>query len=225
MNLRLPTSIQFSRLNLSLPLFLTPANKYWMGFFLYCITVILYLTSNHFHLSSPQLLPLSWVDKVVPFLPNTVWIYLSEYAFFVVVYLSCNDIINLNKYFYSFLALQLVSVLIFWMLPTTYPRDQFPLTSDLDALTYGVFYLLRKMDTPANCCPSLHVSSVYLSTFLFLDEQRKKFLFFFIWGTAISLSTLTTKQHYLVDVFSGFFMAAAIYWLFHKYITYVKGTA
>jgi membrane-associated phospholipid phosphatase len=206
--------------NWTLPIFMTKENKYLMGLFLALCAVALYLPANHFHFFPPQLLPFSWVDTVVPFLPYTVWIYISEYVFFVAVYLTCRDLVNLNKYFYSFLALQTVSVFIFWVWPTTYPRDLFPLPDDLHWFTYRVFSALRSTDTPANCCPSLHVSSVYLSTFIFLDDQRKKFPFFFIWGTAIAASTLTTKQHYLIDVVVGFFMAVVTYWIFHKHMSY-----
>lgn len=204
----------------SLPLFVSIENKYTVGFILFVYAAAIYLTSNHFHFFPPQLLPMSWVDLTVPFIPETVWIYISEYLFFATVYICCKDMVNCNKYIYSFLALQTVSVLIFWIWPTTYPRDQFPLPEDLDALTYYAFNSLRQADTPANCCPSLHVSSIYLSTFIFLDEQRKKFPFFFIWGTAIAASTLTTKQHYLVDVIAGFLMAVISYWIFHKLVSY-----
>jgi membrane-associated phospholipid phosphatase len=181
---------------------------------------MLYLTSNHIHVFSPQYLPMSWVDSMIPFLPYTVWIYLSEYIFFVAVYVTCKDMVNLNKYFYSYLGLYAISISIFWIWPTTYPRELFPLPTSLNDLTYFAFKTLRETDTPANCCPSLHVSSVYLSSFLFLDEQREKFPFFFLWATAIALTTLTTKQHYIIDVIIGFSMAVAYYWIFHRYVSY-----
>lgn len=204
----------------SLPIFMTKENKYPVGALLGPVAAGLYLLANHYHFYPPQLLSLSWVDLAIPFLPNTVWIYISEYVFFVAVYITCRDMINLNKYFYSFLILQVISVLIFCVWPTTYPRDLFPLPHDLNQLTYFAFSSLRSADTPANCCPSLHVSSVYLSAFIFLNDQRKKFPFFFLWGTAIAISTLTTKQHYLVDVVTGFMMAVITYWVFHKYVPY-----
>lgn len=185
--------------------------------------VAMYLPANHIHFFAPQLLPLFWIDRIVPFIPHTFWVYVSEYIFFAAVYITSKDMVNLNKYFYSFLVLQAVSVAIFWAWPTTYPRELFPLPPDLDPITAFSFGSLRAADSPANCCPSLHVSSVYLSCFIFLDEQRQKFPFFFFWGTAIAASTLTTKQHYLVDVISGFFLAVATYWIFHKYVHYSPG--
>ena len=208
-----------------LPIFLNKTNKYPYGLLMFGLAALLYLPSNHIHFFEPQLLPMWWVDQVMPFIPETVWIYTSEYIFFPVVYLTCKDLVNLNKYFYSFLVLQAVSVLIFWVWPTTYPRELFPLPEGLDTLTHFVFSSLREADTPANCCPSLHVSSVYLSSFIFLDEQKKKFPFFFLWATAIAFTTLTTKQHYLVDLLTGLVMAVLSYWIFHKYVPYYdRGT-
>jgi membrane-associated phospholipid phosphatase len=66
----------------------------------------------------------------------------------------------------------------------------------------------------------LHVSSCYLSSFVFLDEQRKKFPFFFAWATLVGVSTLTTKQHYIIDVVAGFALAVVSYWIVHRYLRY-----
>lgn len=205
---------------MSLPLLINEQNKYKMGLILWVLAVILYLPPNHFHLFTPQLLPMTWVDETVPFMPYTVWIYISEYLFFVMVYVSCKNLANLTKYFYSFLTLQSVSVMIFWFWPTTYPRDLYPLPHDLESITHYLFSQLRLTDTPANCCPSLHVSCVYLSSFIFIEDQKDKLPFFFIWATAIALSTLTTKQHYLVDVIFGLLLAIFIHAIFHKVMRY-----
>jgi membrane-associated phospholipid phosphatase len=204
----------------ALPIFMTRENKWPACILMFSLATVLYLSSNHIHIFEPRYLPMTWLDHATPFLPNSVWLYLSEYFLFAAVVILCKDLANLNKYLYSFFALQTVCVAIFWIWPTTYPRGNFPLPDDLNSLTYFVFDSLRKTDTPANCCPSLHVSSVYLSSFVFLDEQKKKFPFFFIWGTLIAASTMTTKQHYIIDVIVGFIMAVLMYWLFHKVVPY-----
>jgi membrane-associated phospholipid phosphatase len=220
MNTGLSAQVKTVLSNYTLPVFMTVQNKNRAGFFLAIVATVLYLGSNHFHYFPPRVLPFWWIDEVVPFVPMSVWIYISEYLFFPVVYFTCKDLVNLNKYFYSFLFLQTLSVLIFIIWPTAYPRDLFPLTHQMDSATYFVFNLLRTADTAANCCPSLHVSSVYLSAFIFLDDQKRRFPFFFVWGSLIAASTMTTKQHYMVDVIAGFLMALATYWIFHRYISY-----
>ncbi|MCM2322222.1 MAG: phosphatase PAP2 family protein, partial [Oligoflexia bacterium] len=52
-----------------------------------------------------------------------------------------------------------------------------------------------------------------------LTEQRKKFPFFFLWATSIAVTTLTTKQHYIIDVVTGFLMSVIVYWFFHTFVT------
>ena len=205
---------------ITLPLFLTRENKHWVGLFCFGFAAGLYLVANHFHLYPPQELPQWSLDRWIPFLPYTVWIYMSEYLFFPAAYVTSHQVNNANKYVYAVMTLQLISVLIFCFWPTTYPRGLYPLPEGLSDLTRKIFTTLRIADTPASCAPSLHVSSCYLSSFIFLNEQTEKFIFFFIWATAVAFSTLTTKQHYLIDVITGFGMAVLIYAIFYKWIKY-----
>ena len=205
----------------ALPLFLTPENKAQWSIATAVLAGVLYLTSNHFHLSPPQYLPFTWIDESTPFLPLSVWLYISEYFYFAFIYFAIRDNATLNKYLYSFSSLQITSVAIFWLWPTTYPRMNFPVGGETDWLTRLAFELLRTADTPANCCPSLHVSSVYLSSLVLLDDEEPgKFRAYFLWGTLIAMSTLTTKQHYFVDVVAGLLMAVTCYWLLHRMAPY-----
>ncbi len=197
-----------------LPLLISHENKYKMAILLFITATFLYLASNHFHFTTPVYLTLSTLENSIPFLPYTIWIYLSEYILFGVIFFLCRDTENLNWCFYAFLFMQLTSVLIFCLWPTIYPRELFPIPEDTDCITYFIFDSLRRTDTAASCFPSLHVSSVYLSIFIFLKEQRNKLPFFLIWSTAIALSTLTTKQHYLADIVAGLIMAVLSFCIF-----------
>lgn len=207
----------------SLPILIRDHNKWRQGFLLAVVTTFLYTTSNHFPIFKPQLLTMNWLDRNIPFIPYTVWIYGSECLFIFLTYFYCKNEENLNRYAYSFLTQQVFSVIIFWLWPTLYPRELFPLPETLDSLTHSAFYTLRIIDSPANCCPSLHVSSVYLCAFMFLHEQRKKFPLFFGWATAISLSTLTTKQHYVIDVATGVLTSILFFWIFSNRVRYLSG--
>lgn len=201
------------------PLFLIERNKLIMGILLYGFGSTIYLVTNRYHLFEPQLLPFSWIDEVAPFLPWTVWIYVSEYILFPAAYFTSKDSENLTRYAYAFIALQISSVFIFVFWPTTYPRELFPLIKEnTDPFTYYLFSYIRAADTPASCAPSLHVSSCYLTSFIFIREQRKKFGFFFLWATLVGASTLTTKQHYIIDVIFGLVMAVSIYFLFFHWL-------
>lgn len=205
----------------SLPIFLTRENKYRYAVLAASVGTVSYLIPNHFPILEPRLLQMSSLDLAMPFVPWTFWIYLSEYLLFLSVYVLCKDMVNTSKYLYSFFTMQMVACLIFVVWPTTFPRDQFPLVREtMDPVTYWAFDAFRRSDTPNNCCPSLHVASVYLASFVFLDEQREKFPYYFAWASAVAVSTLTTKQHYFVDVVAGLALAWCAWWFFHRVARY-----
>jgi membrane-associated phospholipid phosphatase len=197
-----------------LPILIRKENRLIAGPLLFAAAAILYLASNHFHIFRPRLLPLSRIDMAVPFVPQTVWLYVSEYIYFVVIYWSFRDILNLNKFVYAVFAFLIGCVLVFWLWPTVISRDLFPLPQNLDPLTRLVLTALRRVDSPANCFPSFHVGSVCLSCFIISSEGRWKFRFFLVWAIGICLSTLTLKQHYFVDVVSGLGLAVIFYYAF-----------
>jgi membrane-associated phospholipid phosphatase len=201
-------------MSMVLPTLVNKKNRVIAGFLLFASTAILYLTPNHFHIFGPRFLPLSRIDLAVPFVPQTVWLYVSEYFYLAMVYLSYRNILNLNRFVYALFSLQVCCALVFLFWPTTMSREMFPVPENLDPVTALVLKALRRVDSPANCFPSFHVGSVYLACFLLFNEGYRKFGFFLLWATAISVSTLTLKQHYFVDVVSGFGMAVILYFLF-----------
>ena len=208
---------------MKLLLFVTKKNKYLVGTLMYGLGYFFYFVTNHYSVWPQHRLPLTWVDEHSPFLPYSVVIYVSEYYYFAIVFILLNNLDNISKYFYSFSALQLISCAFFMFYPTVYPRENFPISHDLPAWLQETWVWLRTLDTPGNCFPSLHVSSVYLTAFvLWTDRQKKLFWFFFVWATFIALSTLTTKQHYLADLLSGFVLSILCYRWFHFKQEYVR---
>jgi membrane-associated phospholipid phosphatase len=201
---------------MTLPLFITRSNKYLAGAIMYSVSYLCYYLTNHHPLFEPELLPMTWIDRNTPFVPGSVLIYISEYFYFAFVYILLRQSDNINKYLYSFFSLQLISCAIFVVYPTTYPRDLYPVPADTPQWLASIWTWLRAQDAATNCLPSLHVSSVYLSSFAFLSENRRRaFGIFFCWSTLIALSTLTTKQHYLADIVSGLTLAVPVFYWFH----------
>lgn len=195
-------------------------SKYFCGAVMFYLGYVMYNFSNYNHFQPPVRFEFNWIDHAVPFIPWTVLVYVSEYFYFTAVYLFLKDSLNINKYVYSFFALQTFSVLVFYFFPVEFPRELFPIPTDTHPFIEGVWFWLRKTDAPTNCFPSLHVSTVLLSAFLFKDEQKEKFPVFITWGLLIALSTLPTKQHYFIDLVGGAFLAVLFYWFFHKKMQY-----
>ncbi|NDG85302.1 MAG: phosphatase PAP2 family protein [Proteobacteria bacterium] len=176
--------------------------KITLGLGLFGLAGPLYLIPNHYPPYSPFELPLTRVDHSVPFLPATIWIYLSEYLLVFSAYLLVEDPRTLRGYLKGTLVLLLFSALVFLAFPTTYPRHLFPLPGGTDPATRFLFELQRAGDTPNNCLPSLHVATVLMAA-LALKQNKRWFPVYLLWAVLISISTLTTKQHYFWDVLSG----------------------
>ncbi|MDF1665242.1 MAG: phosphatase PAP2 family protein, partial [Planctomycetota bacterium] len=156
----------------------------------------------------------SFIDKSVPLIPWTAWIYASYPLLFLLVYASEKSKGKLSRYLYAALAVNLISELIFILWPTAIDRTLFPVPSQNGDISVGLMHLIRKLDNAGNCFPSLHVSTSLLSAFALWRHGSKRFYFSLVWAIAIAISTMTTKQHYFVDVISGGVLAAAAYWVF-----------
>lgn len=209
---------------MTLPLFIHKHNRVMMAFLCGVVFFFGYTIPNHFHLFQPQQLPLTEWDRAVPLMPWTIFVYTSEYVLFISAYFALKEELNRNRYIWAYFGVLVVGAFFFVFYPTTYPRADYPLPTDIGALTYSVFSFIRSIDNPSNCFPSMHVTCCYLTAFSFLpkSESKAKFWIYFVWSTLVGLSTLPTKQHYIVDVVGGLVLAAAGYWTFFKLVRYVS---
>ena len=97
-----------------------------------------------------------------------------------------------------------------WAFPTRYPRELFPIPEGTDPLSAGMLQVVRFFDTPSSCLPSLHVAISFASALLVWRERKRIFWALLAWSLVIAASTLTTKQHYLIDVLSGALLAVLV---------------
>ncbi len=186
-------------------------------------TLMLYQLTNRAHLFTPRILPFSRVDSAMPFWPWSVWIYFTEYAFFVYAYFFMKDLRLVTRYYYAYMTILFVSVTVFMLFPVTFPRSDFPAVGD--SISIGAMNFLRNyMDAPSNCLPSLHVSSCYISSLCFWQESRMKAVALCLWSTFVAIATMTTKQHYFVDVWSAILLTGFCYWFFFYKAELVTGS-
>jgi len=157
--------------------------KYPAGVLMFGLAYIFYFFTNHYPVFKPVELWMSPLDSAIPFVPWTVLIYISEYLFFTATYLSCRNVENLSKYLYSFFFTQAFSCMIIFFWPTVYPRELFPVPAETSPFLVAVWDWLRQQAAATNCFPSLHVSTVFLSAYIFRDERKYLYTFFMTWGT------------------------------------------
>lgn len=157
-------------------------------------------------------LPFLPFEKAVPFIPSTIVFYLLCYAMPPFAFMVIKQKKDLFVVLRAFLLAVMVQY-IFWMLfPVAYPDR--PSVNPGDGWTHGLVYALYWFDyPPMNCFPSLHVSMACLSYYVIKMHLPVLKRLFFILAFCIAVSTLTLKQHYALDVLSGF----AVAWVVNRF--------
>lgn len=176
-----------------------------------------YFLTGHIYLGTPRYLELFPWERELSLLPWTIWIYTALYPFLLYMALNIKENINFNRLAYAFILLTIISCTVFFVFPTIYPREFFPIPFEND-LTHKVFKLLRMIDKPVNCLPSLHIGTAFLTTFAMLHESKIKGILGLIYSVAMSYSTLTTKQHYIVDIIAALILVSILYLTFWRLI-------
>lgn len=182
---------------------LTKENKWRWIFSAYLFLLIPYMINNRFQYFPLRQLGLTPVDQAIPFMPWTGWIYTSIYFFPLLIAFALKDLRNLRN---AILCAGIVSVvcnLFYFFLPTVYPRPDFTINSWTDF----PMAFVHIVDNPYNCFPSAHVAFAFIACFSM--EKENKFLgqLLLLAAILVSLSTLTTKQHYFWDVIAGYALA------------------
>lgn len=177
---------------------------------------VFYLYPNMFAAWEPHMLPLLAIDRNVPFLPWTFFIYCSDYTIFIFVIFLHRTKEGFNSMARMCFATLITCGAFFVLFPTTYPRPEYP--TDVHFAVRFLMDLITMADSPRNCFPSMHVALTGVATWSLYRHNPKAFPFYVVWSVLIFVSTLTTKQHYLVDVLGGigviFFVALLEKYLF-----------
>jgi len=147
-------------------------------------------------------------DEALSFRPESLWLYLSfvPYCFFSL--LDFEGVRRLLRVFVCVFIDSLISYRSFLKFPSAYPRT--PVDCD-GARLQEVWRSLRSVDRPTNTFPSIHVGhAVLIALMLSRRLRREDADAYLLWATLISLSTLSTKQHFIVDVTGGILVADAV---------------
>lgn len=159
-------------------------------------------------------LPLTWMDRAVPFSPGWVWVYQSVYLLMATVPWLAAGRDTLLRYARGFVWLSSVAFVCFFLVPVAGPRP-------VEIPTSGMFAVLVWYDGPLNSFPSLHCGLAVYTVLLAAEISRdslpprwRQVLLGILasWLLFICYATLATKQHYAVDVAPGLLLG----WLGHR---------
>ena len=186
-----------------------------MAFIDVMILAPFYLITNHLMgwVGRTVLDPTTSLDLAIPFMAWTVVIYLSLFFFFYPLPLVSMPNNKRGRYealilSQSLILLFIVSNIWFVICPAeVHIRSQaFDNVDTMHPVFLAMFEGLWFLDEPYNAWPSLHVSSALLFTLFAIRWWKGKPML--QWGVGImwvlmSLSILTTKQHFILDMVTG----------------------
>jgi membrane-associated phospholipid phosphatase len=174
---------------------------------------VMYFYILHHPFFTPRLVPVSPIDLWMPLIPWSAWIYFSLW-----VYICMPQALMVNRrimlcYLSGAVMLSMVGLGLFFFFPTAVPAW------DIDWSHYPLLAFLKSADSAGNACPSLHVSfATFSGCWIVWMIRRLRLppiwgLLSILWGLAIIVSTMTTKQHLLIDVIFGFLLGGLIFWV------------
>ena len=149
----------------------------------------------------------SALDLATPFLPWTIIIYTGAFVFWYVSYVFIMRSGKENAF--RFLCAHTIALVVIWLcfifLPTTNSRP----TVEGNSLWDWGMRLLYASDDPNNLFPSLHCEMSWICSRGLDKSKAPKWykLFAYIFTFMIFISTLTTKQHIIIDVLAGWALA------------------
>ena len=157
----------------------------------------------------------SALDRMVPFQPVWVSVYVLSYPFWVVSYaLTARESSREDwfRFVFADMLSRLICGIIFLAYPTTNVRPDILGDGFWDTLM-GLIYSL---DPPLNLFPSIHCLA---STMSWLGIRKCTGIpvwyrnFTLVFALLIFASTLFTRQHCIADVAGGVLIAAGCFWI------------
>jgi membrane-associated phospholipid phosphatase len=152
------------------------------------------------------------LDRIVPLQPTWALIYGALYLFLILLpVLVVRQEEQIRRTVLAYLMVWIAAYVCFLVYPTMAPR---PAKVIGEGFVLGSLRFLYSADPPYNCFPSLHVAHSFVSALTCSRVHRGVGIAAALCASLVGLSTLYTKQHYILDVVAGIFLACAAYGVF-----------
>jgi membrane-associated phospholipid phosphatase len=149
------------------------------------------------------------LDRAVPLQAAWAVVYGALYLFLIVLpVLVVRQREHVRRTVSAYLMVWTAAYVCFIVYPTVAPRP-----SEVIGQGFGAWglRLLYSADPPYNCFPSLHVAHSFVSVLTCRRVHRGLGTAAGFCASLVALSTLFAKQHYILDVIAGVFLA----WVAH----------
>jgi membrane-associated phospholipid phosphatase len=155
------------------------------------------------------------LDRKIPYMPLFALVYFSTYVFVLQPFFVLSNARQFYWMLTSFVLISVISSLIHATVPSKIERVEQVTIGGLSGWMLGLF---QKTCKPYGNFPSMHVGlSVPVIAANFMAGGPGIGSIMLIWAVLIAISTLYTKQHYILDVLAGFMgglvISALTFWL------------
>lgn len=148
-------------------------------------------------------------EATIPLRTSYALLYVMLYPIFLLPFFAVKDRLAFQRLVAADLLMLATCSATFLAIPIAFDRPPLP-AGPWDLGTW-VLALVRGSDPPWNCLPSEHCAAAMVAALATWESDRKMGAFAFFTAILIGVSTLFTKQHYLVDVLSGYGVAVSIH--------------
>jgi membrane-associated phospholipid phosphatase len=188
------------------------AYKWTLGLGVAALQSLAYFGIGHAHLTRSTELLRTRLDDMIPFWPWTSWCYLPFYAAtFIIAIAGVRRRALFNRAVMAVLIVLTVGAMGHLFIGAEYPRPVLhPPYADVSA---AFMAWVQHIDPPGNVFPSLHVAHTTMLSLILIRDRPVLGRVALVMATMLALSTLTTKQHFIADVVSGYILAIGG-WLF-----------
>jgi membrane-associated phospholipid phosphatase len=180
--------------------------RWVVGLGLALLQSAVYFGIGHAHMDRSTELLRTWLDDAIPFWTWTSWCYLPFYAgVFILAIAGFRSRALFNRAVRSVFVVMVVGALCHVFIRAEYPRPVLhpPFAGPSDAFMAWV----QSVDAPGNVFPSLHVAHTTMLALLLMRDRLRLGLVALVMATLLAASTMTTKQHFVADVISGYALA------------------
>lgn len=182
------------------------AYKWAVGLLMGAVCMTVYNVIGRLDLPRSTTLLDTPLDHAIPFLTWTSWLYEPLYvAIFALAATGFSSRLLFQRAIACVAANQVVASLCHYFIRATYPRPL--LRPPYPDVSTAFMAFVQRIDPPANVFPSLHVAQTFVISFLLLRDRQRVGAFSLLLCVLLAISTVTTKQHFVVDVAAGLAMA------------------
>ena len=160
----------------------------------------------------PVHVPEITLDRLLPLRPEWALVYGALYFFLILLpVFAVRDQEHLRRTVAAYLLCWITAYVVFLSWPTIASR---PKVVEGDGFVTWALRALYSFDPPYNCFPSLHVAHSFVSALTVFRLHRRLGIVSIVFAALVAISTLFTKQHYVLDVVAGAGLALLGYWIF-----------